>query len=53
VQTVDVPLDRIMKPDRGVAELAEHGGGGGGGVVAGQDLFEQLSRCRARPFRFG
>ena len=42
VQSVGVALDRLMQPDRGIAEFAQDRGGGGGGVVAGQDLFEHF-----------
>jgi hypothetical protein len=47
VEAVGVALDRLEKPGRWVAELAQQGAGRGGRFIAGNDLLQRLGR-RAR-----
>jgi hypothetical protein len=46
MQAIGVALDRLMQPDRRIADFAEEGGGRGGAVIAGHDLFQQFAGVR-------
>ena len=43
-EAVDVALDSVEQPGRGVGEITEQGAGGGGSVVAGEDLLKDVNR---------
>ena len=47
VEAVGVALNRLEKPGRWVAQLAQQGAGGDGRFIAGEDLLQRLGR-RAR-----
>jgi hypothetical protein len=44
VEAVGVALDRLEKPGRWVAQLAQHGAGGERRFIAGEDLLQRLGR---------